>query len=57
MCIQVFVYNRYFFSALSYMRLFLLKMPMLEELSDRLRLFDFDICLMNEGEWFEEVCM
>ena len=39
------------------MCLFLLKISMLEELSDSLRLFDFSIYLMIEDGWFEEVCM
>ena len=45
------------FSALSYMCLYLLKMPMMEELWDSLRLIDFGVYLMTEGGWFEEVCM
>ena len=37
------------------MCLYLLKMPMLEELSDSLVLTDFGICLIIEGGWFEDV--
>ena len=55
-CILVFVYKRCF-CALSYMCLYLMKMSILEELSDYLRLIDFSICLMIEGGWFEEVWM
>ena len=35
----------------------LLKISMLEELLDSLRLMDLGICLVIEGEWFEHVCM
>ena len=37
--------------------LFLLKMSMLEELADSLRLIDLGICLIVEGERFEELYM
>ena len=39
------------------MCLCLLKISMLEELLDSLRLIDFGICLVIEGGWFEEVCI
>ena len=38
------------------MHLFLLKILMLEESSNSLRLINFGICLMIQGGWFEEVC-
>ena len=46
----MFVYN-HFFNVLS-----LLKMSMLEELSDSLQQIDLGIYLMIEGWWLEEVC-
>ena len=46
-----------FFSAFLYMIFLLLNMPMLDELSDSLRLINIGICLMIEGGWFEEVCV
>ena len=39
------------------MCLCLLKISMLEELPDGLRLIDFAICLVIEGGWFEDVYM
>ena len=35
----------------------LLNISILDELSDSLRLIDIGICLVIEGEWFEEVCI
>ena len=52
----MFVYNRSFL-VLFYMCLYLLKISMLEKLSDSLQLIDFGICLISEGRWFEEVCI
>ena len=39
------------------MCLCLLKIAMLEELLDGLRLMDLGICLVTERGWFEDVCM
>ena len=50
-CILVFVYNSCFLVH-CHICLYLLKMLMLEELSDRLQLIDFGICLISEGRWF-----